>query len=161
MYILLLALLFFPTFALAQFSIDSPLPGSVQSGTVAPPTGWRCTTGEITASLNNGPTINFTERQNRGDTAGPCSNNGDNAFIIAQPWNWNLFGDGQHTIEFFDNGVSFASTTFEVATFGIEFLFGPSASCTIQDFPDAGGDVKVEWDAAIQNFRIAEVIIGP
>jgi hypothetical protein len=158
MYILLLALLFFPTFALAQFSIDSPLPGSVQSGTVAPPTGWRCTAGVITASIDDGPAIGFTEQQNRGDTAGPCSNTGDNAFIIAQPWNWNLFGDGLHTITFSDNGTQFASVTFEVVTFGTEFLLDQSASCIIPNFPDPGADVEVSWDQAIQNFRITEVI---
>ena len=77
----------------AQFSVDSSLPGSVQSGTVAPPTGWRCNAGTITATIDNGPTITFTERQNRADTTALCSNNGDNAFIIAQPWNWNAFGN--------------------------------------------------------------------
>ena len=144
--------------AFAQFSIDSPLGGSVQSGTVAPPTGWRCNSGEITATVDNGPTINFTEKRNRGDTAGPCNNSGDNAFIIAEPWNYNVFGSGQHTIRFFDNGSQFSSATFEIATFGTEFLLNASACQTFQNFPDPGGDAEVCWDQAIQNFRITEVI---
>jgi hypothetical protein len=138
--------------------IDSPLPHSVQSGTVAPPHGWICPrNGAITAQVDGGPIINFTEDQNRQDTAGPCDNSGNNSFVITQPWNWNVFGDGQHTILFFDNGQQFASRTFEIATFGTEYLSGPTASCTVQDFPDPGTDVEVSWDEAIQNFRITQV----
>jgi hypothetical protein len=144
--------------AFAQSAIDSPLPGSVQSGTVAPPTGWHCASGAITAQVDGGPTINFTEQQNRADTATPCSNSGENAFIIAQPWNWNVLGAGAHVITFFNDGSEFAEAPFTVATFGTEFLFGPRASFVVEDFPDAGADVAVSWDPAIQNFRITQVI---
>jgi hypothetical protein len=133
-----------------QFGIDSPLEGSVQSGNVAPPTGWTCGNGIVTASVNGGPTINFTEDQNRGDTGVPCNNTGDNAFIIAQPWNWNVLGSGQHTIVFFLNGAQFATRTFTVATFGTEFLFGPSASFTVQDFPDPGHEAEYRQVIAVK-----------
>jgi len=159
--LVLTVVLLMPSSALALSSIDSPLSSSVQSGTVAPPTGWICPrNGQITAQVDGGPTISFTEDRNRGDTAGPCGNSGNNAFIIADPWNWNIFGDGQHAIIFFDNGVQFASITFEVATFGTEFLFGPTVSFTMQNFPDPGADVEVSWDNAIQNFRITRIVPG-
>ena len=82
-----------------------------------------------------------------------CGNTGNNGFAT-QPWNWNVSGAGNHTIEFFDAGEQFAEVSFSVVTFGTEFLFGPSASFTVKDFPDLGTDVEVSWDTAIQNFRI-------
>lgn len=146
---------------LAQFSIDSPTPGSVQSGAVAPPNGWKCPrNGEITARIDGGPPISFVEDLSRGDTAVVCGNSGNNGFA-AVPWNWNVSGDGPHTVEFFDDNVRFATVTFEVATFGTEFLFGAGGQCTIQDFPDPGGDVEVSWDPAIQNFRLTDTMIQP
>ncbi len=144
-----------------QFGIDSPLPNSVQSGTVAPTNGWICPrNGEITARIDGGPVIDFFEDLSRGDTAGPCGNSGNNAFGTL-PWNWNLSGDGAHAIEFFDAGEKFTEVSFTVVTFGTEFLFGPSASVIVADFPDPGADVEVSWDAAIQNFRMTQVIEEP
>ena len=141
-----------------QFGIDSPLSGSIQSGAVAPPNGWRCPrVGEITARIDGGPDLQFTEDLSRGDTAGICGNTGNNGFALF-PWNWNEVGDGPHTIAFFDAGVQFADISFEVATFGTPFLFDASGQCTIPDFPDPGADVEVSWDPAIQNVRITRVI---
>ena len=128
---------------------------------VAPPNGWKCPrNGEITARIDGGPPISFVEDLNRGDTAAVCGNSGNNGFFTV-PWNWNVAGDGPHSIEFFDAGVSFATVNFEVATFGTEFLIGGSGECTISNFPDPGGDVTVSWDSAIQNFRITDIPTGP
>lgn len=137
-----------------DFGIDSPLSGSIQSGTVAPPNGWKCErNGEITARIDGGAQIQFSEDLPRGDTASVCGNSGNNGFAT-QPWNWNVSEAGNHTIEFFDAGEKFAEVNFSVVTFGTEFLLGPSASFIVKDFPDLGKDVEVSWDAAIQNFRI-------
>ena len=137
-----------------DFGIDSPLVGSVQSGTVAAPNGWKCTrNGEITARLDGGAVIHFSEDLPRIDTASVCDNTGNNGFAT-QPWNWNVSGAGNHTIAFFDAGEKFAEVSFRVLTFGTEFLFGPTASFVVKDFPDPGSDVEVSWDTAIQNFRI-------
>lgn len=150
-----------PAFA-SQFGIDSPLSGSSQSGAVAPPNGWKCPrNGEITARIDGGAELAFVEDLSRGDTAEACSNTGNNGFG-SLPWNWNVLGDGSHTIEFFDAGEKFAEVAFSVLTFGTEFLFGPSASFIVKDFPDPGMDVEVSWDAAIQNFRMTgESVLGP
>lgn len=71
-----------------QFGIDSPLPGSVQSGAVAPPNGWKCPrNGEITARVDGGPALQFTEDLSRGDTAGVCGNSGNNG-VAADVQQW-------------------------------------------------------------------------
>ena len=160
MILLTLCLFLFVTPAFAQFSIDSPLAGSVQSGAVAPPNGWKCPrNGAITARINGGNILQFTEDLSRGDTAATCGNSGENGFALV-PWNWNEVTDGQHIIEFFDAGVKFAEISFEVVTFGTPFLLGAMSTLIAEDFPDPGADVEVSWDTAIQNFRITRILPG-
>ena len=49
------------------FAIDSPIAGSVQSGAVSPPNGWKCPrNGQITARIDGGPELQFTEDLSRG-----------------------------------------------------------------------------------------------
>ena len=52
-------------------SIDSPFGNSsVQSGAVSPPNGWKCPrAGAITARIDSGDLLQFTEDLSRGDTA--------------------------------------------------------------------------------------------
>ena len=45
--------------------------------------------------------------------------------------NFNLFGNGTHTAVVRQNGVQFAQTTFEVTTFGTNFLTGVGGFCTL------------------------------
>ena len=142
-----------------QFHIDSPLPNSVQSGTVAPPNGWKCPrNGAITAQIDGGTELSLTTDLSRGDTAVVCANSGDNGFSLV-PWNWNTVGSGQHTIEFFDAGVKFAEADFNVETFGTEFLLDAAGCADINNFPDPGAGVTLCWDQAIQNFRITQVFV--
>ena len=56
----------------AQASLDSPTPGSLQSG-INLIHGWRCEAAEITLVIDDGaPSCRAVRRQSRGDTAGVC-----------------------------------------------------------------------------------------
>lgn len=59
-----------------------------------------------------------TERR---DTTSVCGDS-KNGFVL--PFNWNLLGDGTHTVRAIADGVEFDSATFTVTTQGTEFLRG-------------------------------------
>ena len=87
----------------------------------------------------------------RGDTQGACGDS-DNGFALL--WNWNLLGDGEHTVRALADGVEFARTKVRVTTLGAEFLRGVSGTFPLADFPAAGQTTRIEWQESRQNFVI-------
>lgn len=81
-----------------------------------------------------------------------CGNDGRNGFI--SQFNFNLLGDGTHTVVARQNGVPFAQSTFSVVTLGQSFLRGASGRYVLSDFPQAGQSTTVEWSEGAQNFLI-------
>jgi len=136
----------------AQANLEIPANGSVQSG-IGMVSGWKCTAGTLTFTIDNGPAAPLVYGVNRNDTQGVCgdSNNG----FIAQ-WNWNLVGDGPHTLRAFDDGVQFASATFTVTTLGTEVLSGARGEYILPFFADFNTDVVVLWQESAQNFVIVK-----
>ncbi len=130
-----------------QSSLETPGPGSFQSG-LGYVVGWKCTAGNLTFTIDNGPPGLLIYGASRGDTQGVCGDS-NNGFITQ--FNWNLVGNGQHTIRVFDNGVQFSQATFTVTTLGAEFLTGQSATCNTSL---AGQNVTLTWQQNQQNFAI-------
>ncbi|MCY4385834.1 MAG: VCBS repeat-containing protein, partial [Desulfurellaceae bacterium] len=87
------------------------------------------------------------------DTQSVC-NDSDNGFGLL--FNWNLLGDGTHTVHARADGEVFGRATFTVTTLGQEFLTGVEKRARLKDFPDTGTDLVVAWQQSLQNF----VIIG-
>lgn len=144
-----------PRFSWAQANLENPAPSSSQSG-IGIVSGWKCTGGTLTFTVDNGPPAQLAYGTSRLDTQSVCGHSKTGfAFLI----NWNLLGNGQHTLRAFDNGVQFASVTFNVTTLGTEFLTGVSGSFELQDFPQPGKSVTVRWQQSAQNFVITGV--GP
>ena len=131
-------------------ALENPLPGSFQSG-IGLFSGWVCDALRVEIEINSGTRLKAAYGTSRGDTVGRCgdSNNG-----FALPFNWNLLGNGRHTVRALADGVEFDRTTFTVTTLGAEFLTGAGASYTLADFPQAGQRVRIEWQEASQNFVI-------
>jgi hypothetical protein len=76
--------------------------------------------------------------------------------------NWNLFGDGLHTVQAFADGVEFANVTLTVTTLGLgEFPKGLGGECRVSDFPLVGAETILVWQESSQNFVIQEVINNP
>jgi hypothetical protein len=128
-------------------SLDTPLNGSFVSG-IGYVRGWKCTGGNLTYTIDNGPSASLSYGGERGDTQGVCGD-ANNGFITQQ--NWNLLSTGQHTIRIFDDGQQFAQSTFTVTTLGSEFLTGQSATCNTSI---AGKEVTLTWQEDQQNFVI-------
>ncbi len=132
-------------------ALENPSPNSFQSG-IGLFSGWVCDAGRVEIEMN-GAKLEAAYGTIRGDTTSVCgdSNNG-----FALLYNWNLLGDGTHTVRALADGREFGRATFTVTTLGSEFLTGVSAGYWLPDFPQAGERVGVEWQQASQNFVIAE-----
>ena len=90
----------------------------------------------------------------RGDTLDTCGDT-DNGFVLLL--NWNLLGEGTHTVTALADGVELGQTTVQVTTLGQEFVEGVAGECVAEDFPDLGQSTLLEWRQNSQNFVITDV----
>ena len=72
----------------------------------------------VEIEINDTIRIPATYGTERRDTTSVCGDS-NNGFIL--PFNWNLLGDGTHTVRAIADGVEFDSATFTVTTTGTEF----------------------------------------
>jgi len=142
-----------PALLHAQSSLEVPQAGAFQSG-LGYISGWKCSGGNLTFTIDNGPPGSLAYGISRGDTQGTCgdSNNG----FISQ-FNWNLLTTGQHTIRVFDNGQQFAEATFTSTNLGTEFLSGASGSVQTTL---AGKNLTLTWQQNQQNYAVTAVSGG-
>lgn len=134
--------------------VEIPGEGSSQSG-VGVVSGWKCPpNNDITISFDGGAPLPAAVRLPRGDTSGACGNDGRNGFLIQ--FNYNLLGNGSHTVVVRQNGVQFARTTFHVATMGQTFLRNQRGTYELPIF--ANRRLTIEWSEASQNFVIVDSV---
>ena len=138
--------------------LDNPSPGSFQSGLGAI-TGWVCEAEEITIEFEHGVTgavSTFTAGYgtSRADTMAACGD-ADNGFSLL--FNWNLLGNGLHTVRALADGEEFANVTVTVSTLGGEFVEGLYGEFMLDGFPGAEQTTTVEWEESLQNFVITGV----
>ena len=130
-------------------SLENPANRSFKSG-VGVIFGWVCDATRVEVAIGNTriPVVYGTPR---GDTASVCGDT-DNGFVTLM--NWNLLGDGVHTMRLVVDGIAIDLSEFKVTTFGQEFLQGASGVYSLLDFPRAGSRAMVEWEESSQNFVI-------
>lgn len=143
----------------AKGFLENPQASSSQSG-IGVISGWVCNAGRVDLVIDEVATLQAAYGTDREDTVGECgdANNGFGLLL-----NWNLLGDGPHTIRALADGVQFGSAAFTVTTLlGAEYLQGVNGSCRLSDFPWSGTDVVVRWEESLQNLVIESVEIkGP
>jgi lysyl endopeptidase len=147
---LLLLCFAFPRLAWAQTALENPQPESFQSG-IGLISGWVCAASRVDIVFDDGLPFEAAYGTSREDTRQTCGD-ANNGFGLL--FNWNLLGDGTHTVRVLVDGVEFGSATFIVATLGTEFVEGASGIFVLQDFPQAGVNVTIRWEESIQNFVI-------
>ena len=135
-----------------QGALENPQPDTFQSG-IGLVSGWVCDAATVAFQVDDGPLRDAAYGTSRGDTAGVCGD-ADNGFGALL--NWNLLGDGTHTIKAFADGVEFGSAVFDVATLGVPFLTGVTGTYALPDFPVEGAATLVAWQESSQNFVIAD-----
>ena len=126
----------------------SPVPSRAAFGVIS---GWACNAQTIEISFNGGPPQEAAYGTSRGDTEGTCGDS-DNGFGLL--YNWNLLGDGVHTVSALADGVEFASVTVIVTTLGEEFRRGVAGAVPVSDFPTPGQTRTLRWQQGQQNFVI-------
>ena len=140
-----------------QARLGIPPPGSFQSG-IGVLSGWVCEADTVDLVFEPATGEPFTQEAGygteRGDTAGVCGDT-DNGFGLL--FNWNLLGDGRHTVRAYADDEEFAHSTFTVTTLGEDFAEGLARTHEIEDFPAEGQTTTVEWQQGQQNFVITGV----
>ena len=101
-------------------TLENPGPASFQSG-IGLLSGWVCDAAVVELEINDGPRIAAAYGTDRADTAPICGDR-NNGFGLL--FNWNLFGDGEHTVRALADGEEFGRATFTVTTLGVELLQG-------------------------------------
>ena len=131
--------------------LENPAPASFQSG-IGVISGWVCAAEVVEIELNGQrqPAATGTARA---DTAAVCGD-ADTGFGLL--FNWNLLGDGEHTVVAFVDDIELARATVTVTTLGAEIVDDAEGTCEVADFPSVGERVTVAWQASSQNFVIID-----
>ncbi len=132
-------------------TLENPAPGSFQSG-IGLISGWICNASRVEIDVDGRGTFEAAYGTGRGDTQTPCGdvNNGFGLLV-----NWNLLGNGTHSVRILADGKEVANSTFTVATLGLgEFPRGLGGAFLLPDFPQAGKTTRVQWDERAQNFVV-------
>ena len=141
--------------------LENPGGNSFQSG-IGVISGWVCEaeTVEIEIEPETGEVKRYaasygTERL---DTEPDCGDT-DNGFGVL--FNWNRLGDGEHTVSAWVDGEELGRAVVRVTTVGEgdeeEFLPDAAGMCVVEDFPDPGQQVTLEWQQNSQNFVMTGV----
>ena len=137
--------------------LENPGSDSFQSG-IGALWGWACEAEqvEIEIKTEQGEFAWHTAAYGleRGDTLDSCGDT-DNGFVLLL--NWNLLGDGAHSVTALVDGVELGRTTVRVTTLGQEFVEGAVGECVAEDFPALGQRTLLEWQQNSQNFVITDV----
>jgi very-short-patch-repair endonuclease len=139
-------------------ALENPQPGSFQSG-IGLISGWVCSASRVDIEIDGSITLQAAYGTARGDTLSACgdTNNGFGLLV-----NWNLLGDGSHTLRALRDGVEFARATFTVATLGLgDFPRGLSGTFELANFPQTGKTTHIQWQESLQSFIVTEVTNNP
>ena len=135
--------------------LEIPGPNSVQSG-IGVISGWICEAKtveievEIDGDTHRLPAAYGTDRA---DTKRECGDM-DNGFGLL--FNWNLLGDGEHTVAVLVDRNPWRRLRVRVTTLGEEFVKDVAGMCEVANFPHTGKAVTLVWQEAQQNFVITD-----
>lgn len=140
-------------------TLEIPGDGAKLSG-VSVISGWKCEAeGDLTIVFNDDgthiPLLYGTERTDVRANGQCLDNDHDNVGFVAI-WNWGNLSDGEHTAVAYDSGEKFAESTFTVTTPGTGFLRGASKRVPVDDFPNPGDSMVLEWNEGTQHFEIVD-----
>ena len=135
--------------------LEIPGPNSVQSG-IGVISGWICEAKtvdievEIDGDIHRLPAAYGTDRA---DTKRECRDM-DNGFGLL--FNWNLLGDGVHTVAVLVDRKPWRRLRVRVTSLGEEFVEEAEGMCEVPNFPRPGEGVTLVWQESQQNFVITD-----
>ena len=133
--------------------LENPGPNSFQSG-VGVLSGWVCEADTVELAIGTAGRQVAGYGTERLDTQDICGDT-NNGFGLL--FNWNLLGDGEHTVVAYVDDVELGRATVRVTTLGTEFLRGAEGECVVADFPSSGETVTLAWQQNQQNFVVTAV----
>ncbi len=133
-------------------SLEVPADGSFQSG-MGFISGWVCEGSRVELLIDDTSRLSVATGISRDDTEAFCGHT-RNGFITQ--FNWNLIGEGQHTVSLIVDGETLQTNTFTVTTLGEEFVRGASGECTITDFPSTGETATFRWQEPVLGLVLTE-----
>ena len=140
-----------PALSAAQGLLETPQPGSFQSG-IGLIRGWVCSANRVDIEVVGRGTLQAVYREPRGDTQSTCGDT-DNGFSIQ--FNWNDLGEGIHTVRALADGTEFGRAQVTVATLGQTFLQGAQGEFVVQPFPQSGQQTRLRWQESRQVFVLS------
>jgi hypothetical protein len=147
-----LALLAAAPAVFAQGMLGNPANLGQESG-IGLVSGWHCDASVLEVQFDAYPPIEAAYGTSREDTVATCGD-ADNGFGLL--WNWNILGDGQHTVRVFADGVEFDSATFQVNTLGEEFIRGIDLQTELISL-QTDKVLQLRWQDSRQGFVITDV----
>jgi hypothetical protein len=142
--------------ACALGALENPQPGQAVSG-ITTISGWHCQATRIDIRFDGKTTFSAGARTSRADTQATCGHS-DTGYALL--FNWNTLGPGPHTVLAIADGFEFARADVVVTTLGAEFLTGRSGSVRLDNFPDIGKGVMLQWQESQQNFAVTQLLAG-
>lgn len=141
--------------AWSQGILELPHDGAMVSG-IGIISGWECSADQIAIEIDgSGLLNNAPSGGDRFDTEPVCGD-ADNGFASAV--NWNVLGDGAHTVTVYADGVEFDSASVIVTTFDAPYLTEAGGAFSLRNFPETGSETVIEWDQSIQNFVVVDYV---
>ena len=136
----------------AQSHWESPLAGGVESGQ-ALIRGWSCQATRVSVTLDGTP-LAIPYGSEREDTWSACGDT-NNGYALAI--NWNDVGDGPHTLTLNLDDTPVETRPFTIATpAGQGTVTGVQSRHSVQDFPNPGDSLTLQWSEPHQNFRLTD-----
>ena len=143
--------------------LENPRDGSSHSG-VSVVSGWVCEAETVEIQIWS-PDGGWVDRElaaygtSRVDTeyhpdGTVLCGDTDNGFGLL--FNWNNRAEGEHIVDVLVDGELLDRATVYLTNFGTDFLRGKRGRYVLENFPDPGQSVVVEWEEALQNFVIVE-----
>jgi hypothetical protein len=143
-----------PALTFAAGSLENPQPGGRESG-IGLVSGWYCNASRIDIEVDGTTLYQAAYGTGRGDTQATCGRSNTGFALLI---NWNTLGAGLHQVRALADGVEFARATATVVTLGGEFQQGKRGTMRLDNFPDIGKGVIVEWQESKQNFAIRDFV---
>lgn len=135
----------------ALAGLENPPQGSTVSG-IGLVSGWVCGGTALTAQFDANQPVPLPYGSSRADTGSACPGNTNTGFGLL--FNFNGLGVGTHTVVVRNGGQEIGRSTFNVTTFGTEYLSDRQGTYSLPNFPDPGVTTTVAWSSATQNFGI-------
>lgn len=130
-------------------NLENPVANSIESG-ITVISGWHCDATNIEVYIDEVSQGQAGTGTIRSDTESSCGHSESGFSLLV---NYGNYEPGDHTIRVNVDGVKWQERTFEtIRSTGEPFTSGLTKEQIVQDFPQRGDVVKLEWVNAKQSF---------